>query len=189
MPVSAISSLNRYRRRGSTFGRAILKIDIWRVATLMLKPYGDDAEAESTRRADEHAAVGDFTGRAVWHGIIGAIGQLANTRPPGPGPRPRNFRSARVIAAARLERCYSSAIRRVMLIDRSGRSRQHSQARDTHDATSGRETAAGSAQTRRNHAASASEFGTSSTGGSFNLGQFRGSREEGRFPGIKSRPA
>jgi len=31
----------------------IPEIDIWRVAKLMLDRYGDEAEAESARRADE----------------------------------------------------------------------------------------------------------------------------------------
>jgi len=31
----------------------IPEIDIWRVANLMLKRYGNEAEAESARRADE----------------------------------------------------------------------------------------------------------------------------------------
>jgi hypothetical protein len=31
----------------------IPEIDIWHVANLMLKRYGDEAEAESARRADE----------------------------------------------------------------------------------------------------------------------------------------
>ena len=58
--------------------------DIWRVANLMLKRYGDKAEAESARRADELAADGADTGVAVWMRIIEAIGQLANTTPTGP---------------------------------------------------------------------------------------------------------
>jgi hypothetical protein len=39
---------------------------------------------ESVRRADELAAAGDAAGVAVWHRIIDAIEQLANTIPPGP---------------------------------------------------------------------------------------------------------
>jgi hypothetical protein len=61
----------------------IPEIDIWRVATLMLKRYGDNGEAESARRADELWADGDTAGAAVWRRIIDAIGQLANTTPPG----------------------------------------------------------------------------------------------------------
>jgi hypothetical protein len=50
----------------------IPEIDIWRVAYLMLKRYGDEAEA------------GDWAGEAVWRRIIAAIGQLENTTPIGP---------------------------------------------------------------------------------------------------------
>jgi hypothetical protein len=37
----------------------IPEIDIWRVANLMLKPYGDEADIESAIRADELAEAGD----------------------------------------------------------------------------------------------------------------------------------
>jgi hypothetical protein len=62
----------------------IPEIDIWRVANLMLKRYGDRALVESARRADEVAAAGDTAGVAVWCRIINAVDQLANTTPPGP---------------------------------------------------------------------------------------------------------
>jgi hypothetical protein len=62
----------------------IPEIDIWRVANLMLKRYGDDADIESAIRADELAEEGDHNGAAVWRRIIDAIGQLENTTPPGP---------------------------------------------------------------------------------------------------------
>jgi hypothetical protein len=61
----------------------IPEIDIWRVANLMLKRYGDAALVESARRADELAAAGDTAGVAVWCRIINAVDQLANTTPPG----------------------------------------------------------------------------------------------------------
>ena len=60
------------------------EIDIWRAAALMLWWYGDIAEAESMRRAEELAAEGDNAGVAVWRWIIRAIGQLEDTTPPGP---------------------------------------------------------------------------------------------------------
>jgi hypothetical protein len=62
----------------------IPEIDIWRVANLMLKHYGDNAEVESARRVDELAEAGDYDGEAVWRRIIDAVGPLANTTPPGP---------------------------------------------------------------------------------------------------------
>jgi hypothetical protein len=43
----------------------IPEIDIWRVANLMLKRYGDEAETESERRADELWEVGDAAGVAA----------------------------------------------------------------------------------------------------------------------------
>ena len=71
--------------RGSTCSlhRMIPEIDIWRVANLMLKHYGDEADIESAIRAEELAAAGDWVGEAVWRRIIDAIGQLENTTPPG----------------------------------------------------------------------------------------------------------
>jgi hypothetical protein len=62
----------------------IPEIDIWRVATLMLKTYGDEADIESAIRAEELAEVGDWAGEAVWRRIIDVIGQLENTAPPEP---------------------------------------------------------------------------------------------------------
>jgi len=60
------------------------EIDIWRAASLMLWWYGDTAEAESKRRAEELAADGDKAGVAVWRRIISEIEQLEDTTPPGP---------------------------------------------------------------------------------------------------------
>ena len=62
----------------------IPEIDIWCVANLMLKRYGDEADIESALRAEELAEEGDHNGAAVWRRVIDAIGQLVNTKPPGP---------------------------------------------------------------------------------------------------------
>ena len=62
----------------------IPEIDIWRVANLMLKRYGDRALVESARRADELAAARDPAGAAVWCRIIDSVDQLENSTPPGP---------------------------------------------------------------------------------------------------------
>ena len=43
----------------------IPEIDIWRVANLMLKRYGDQAQAESAIRMQELALNGDSAGAAV----------------------------------------------------------------------------------------------------------------------------
>jgi len=60
----------------------IPEIDIWRVAYLMLKRYGDEADIESAIRAEELAEAGDRAGEAIWRRFIDAIGQLENTTPP-----------------------------------------------------------------------------------------------------------
>ena len=60
----------------------IPEIDIWRVANLMLKRYGDQAELESARRADELWEVGDAAGVAVWRRVTRAVSQLVNLTPP-----------------------------------------------------------------------------------------------------------
>jgi hypothetical protein len=60
------------------------EIDIWRVANLMLKRYGDEVDIESAILAEALAEAGDWAGEAIWRRIIDAIGQLENTTPPGP---------------------------------------------------------------------------------------------------------
>jgi hypothetical protein len=60
------------------------EIDIWRAAPLMLRWYGDMAQAEGIRRVDELSAAADFAGVAVQLRIIEAIDQLANAMPLGP---------------------------------------------------------------------------------------------------------
>jgi hypothetical protein len=61
------------------------EIDIWRAAYLMLRWYGDTAQEESARRAEEFAAAGepDADGAAGWRRVIDVIGQLASTTAPG----------------------------------------------------------------------------------------------------------
>jgi hypothetical protein len=44
----------------------IPEIDIWRVAYLMLKRYGDEADIEGAIRAEELAEAGDWAGETVW---------------------------------------------------------------------------------------------------------------------------
>ena len=61
----------------------IPEIDIWRIANLMRKRYGDEADIESAIRAEELANAGNHNGAAVWRRIIDAIGQLENTTPTG----------------------------------------------------------------------------------------------------------
>ena len=52
----------------------IPEIDIWRVAFLMLKRYGDETETESAIRSAELAEAGDSAGTAVWRRVTDAIG-------------------------------------------------------------------------------------------------------------------
>jgi hypothetical protein len=61
----------------------IPEIDIWRVANLMLRRYGDEADIESAIRAEELFEEGDHNGAAVWRRVIDAIAELLNTTPPG----------------------------------------------------------------------------------------------------------
>ena len=49
------------------------------IANLMLNHYGDEAAAESVRRADELAEEDDHDGATVWRRITDAVGQPANT--------------------------------------------------------------------------------------------------------------
>ena len=62
----------------------IPEIAIWRAANLMIKRYDENAELESTRRADEFAKIGDENGAAVWRGVTRAVAELTNTTPKGP---------------------------------------------------------------------------------------------------------
>ena len=48
----------------------IPEIDIWRVANLMLRRYGDEADIESALRAEELFEEGDHNGAAVWRRVI-----------------------------------------------------------------------------------------------------------------------
>jgi hypothetical protein len=54
----------------------IPEINIWRVANLMLKRYGHEADIESAIRAEELAEEGDHNGAAVWRRVTDAIGSL-----------------------------------------------------------------------------------------------------------------
>jgi hypothetical protein len=61
----------------------IPEIDIWRVADVMIKRYGESAQAESAKRADQFAEVGDGRGAAIWLRVSRAATELANTTPTG----------------------------------------------------------------------------------------------------------
>jgi hypothetical protein len=63
--TSRLSVLNLSRRTSYSFRDVIPEIDIWRVANLMLKRYGDKARQESARHADELWAAGDATDEVI----------------------------------------------------------------------------------------------------------------------------
>jgi hypothetical protein len=83
LAASPPCALTADRGSASSFLGMIPEIDIWRVATLMLRHYGGEAEAESARRADELWEVGDAAGVALWLRVTGAARQLVNVTPPG----------------------------------------------------------------------------------------------------------
>lgn len=58
--------------------------EIWRSAMVMLKHYGETAEAECDKRFEELTREGDNNGAAVWQLIGRAVQQLANEQPPAP---------------------------------------------------------------------------------------------------------
>jgi hypothetical protein len=59
----------------------IPEIDIWRCAAIMIKRYGDVADVEAARRADEYEAKGERDGQRVWLSIMRAIDQLQKIQP------------------------------------------------------------------------------------------------------------
>ncbi len=95
--------LTVYRRARASLRGVIPEIDIWGVANLMLKRYGNRARQESARHADELWAAGDATGEVIWLRVGDVIGQLANTTPPGPKHRLR--RSTGSFRCSRDPRC------------------------------------------------------------------------------------
>ncbi len=76
--------LTVYRRGRASLREVMTEIEIWRAAYLMVRWYGETAQQESARRADEFAAAGDPDGAAGWRRVIDAIDQLASTAPAGP---------------------------------------------------------------------------------------------------------
>ncbi len=62
----------------------IPEIDVWRLAQLMIRQYGDAAVSEARARATDLTEQGDFAGGLVWRRIREAIDQLQNDTPNGP---------------------------------------------------------------------------------------------------------
>ena len=55
---------------------AIINLDIWRSASLMVKRQGRDAAIIAARRADECLAAGDMDGQQTWKRIVEATLEL-----------------------------------------------------------------------------------------------------------------
>ena len=62
----------------------IRDIDIWCCAAVMIKRYGDAADIEAARRADEYEALGERDGQRVWLRIAQAIDDLRTVKPGEP---------------------------------------------------------------------------------------------------------
>jgi hypothetical protein len=56
-------------------------IDIWRCAAVMIKHYGDTADIEAAKRADEYETKGERDGQRVWLRIAMAIDELTKVQP------------------------------------------------------------------------------------------------------------
>src|SRR5580704_3561838 len=79
-PVFLVQAIRN--TRSAIVSSVIPKIEIWRVAVLMVSRYADEAEANSFVRAEELAAEGDHAGAAIWRRITVAIEQLTDTTGP-----------------------------------------------------------------------------------------------------------
>jgi hypothetical protein len=55
--------------------------DIWRVADMLIKNYGDEAELVAADRADALMDLGDFEGLHVWKRILAGVRFLAHPEP------------------------------------------------------------------------------------------------------------
>ncbi len=66
-------------------GRQSPDLDIYRSAKLLIDQHGEDAPIFAAMQADKCLAAGDLDGKAVWMGVIGAIKELQDRRPPAAG--------------------------------------------------------------------------------------------------------
>ena len=60
-------------------------LDIYRSAKLLIDQHGEDASIFAAMQADKCLAAGDMDGKAVWMGVIRAIKELKDRRPPAAG--------------------------------------------------------------------------------------------------------
>jgi hypothetical protein len=69
--------------RKMVLGYSMDERDIWRTASLLISQFGDDAEFEAARRADQMLDRGDIDGQRVWRRVLAAVGELTTTVPSG----------------------------------------------------------------------------------------------------------
>ena len=58
-------------------------LDIYRSAKLLIDQHGEDAPIFAAIQADKCLEAGDLDGKAVWMGVIRAIKELVDQKPPG----------------------------------------------------------------------------------------------------------
>jgi hypothetical protein len=58
----------------------ISDVDVWRAANLLIRRFGEEAELEAARRADQMLERGDRDGQRVWMAIRQAVAQLQAPR-------------------------------------------------------------------------------------------------------------
>ncbi len=59
----------------------ISDLDLWRVAHVMVKRYGDGSAIEAAMRADEFLDQGNLDGQRLWMRIMRTIEELQRERP------------------------------------------------------------------------------------------------------------
>jgi len=55
--------------------------DIWRVAKLLVKTHGENAEAIAAQHVDARLAEGDMVGRDMWRQVLAAVQELQRVKP------------------------------------------------------------------------------------------------------------
>ncbi len=63
----------------------IRDLDIYRSAKLLIDQHGEDAPIFAAQQADVCLEAGDLDGKAVWMGVIRAIKELLDQKPPDDG--------------------------------------------------------------------------------------------------------
>ncbi len=61
------------------------EIDIYRSAHLLIEQHGEDAPIFAAQQADACLEKGDLDGKATWMGVIRAIKELVDQKPPDQG--------------------------------------------------------------------------------------------------------